>query len=246
MATSDTPREATAQIAPTARRLSWGLLAILQTVMLVELAVLLRQEQWLNVLQVTIIIGLTLAPFVFRSRLPIRVPPEFQILAIAFVFASLFLGELRNYYALIWWWDISLHATSGLLFGIVGFLLVYVLNENERIDLSLRPRFIALFAFVFSIAVGALWEVFEFAVDQLLGTQMQKPRFGDPSGLTDTMWDLGFDAVGALVISAFGWWYMIHEERSFIESWIAHFVAYNRRLFRRGRQPRARSSNAGS
>jgi uncharacterized membrane protein YjdF len=165
----------------------------------------------------------------------VRVPAEFQILAILFVFASLFLGEVRNYYELIWWWDAGLHASSGLLFGIVGFLLVYVLNENERIDINLRPRFVALFALTFAMAVGALWEVFEFAMDQTFGLQMQKPRLGDPSGLTDTMWDLSFDALGAVLVSAFGWWYMVHDRRSFIEDWIRKFNGHNRGLFRNRR-----------
>ena len=204
--------------------------------MLAELVVLLRAGQWLNGLQVATIMGLTLAPVALGSRLPIRIPPEFQMLSIAFVFASLFLGEIQSYYELVWWWDISLHATSGLLFGIVGFLLVYVLNENERIDISLRPRFVALFAFVFAIAVGALWEVFEYAMDQALGVQMQKPRLGDPSGLTDTMWDLIFDTLGAFLISAFGWWYMIRDERSFIENWIRKFNRINRKFFRSRRR----------
>jgi len=207
--------------------------------MLVELVILVRAGQWLNGLQVTTIMALTLAPVALGSRLPVRIPPEFQMLAIAFVFASLFLGEIQRYYELIWWWDVSLHATSGLLFGILGFLLVYVLNENDHIELSLRPRFVALFAFVFAIAVGALWEVFEYGMDQTFSLQMQKPRLGDPSGLTDTMWDLIFDTIGALLISAFGWWYMIRDERSFIENWIRKFNRRNRQLFRGRGTPRS-------
>ena len=209
-----------------------GLLAVLQSVMAAELTALLFTGQWLNGVLVATIMLLTLAPVVLGRRLPVRIPAEFQVLAIAFVFGSLFLGEVRNYYELIWWWDAGLHAVSSLLFGIVGFLLVYVLNENERVSLRLLPRFVALFAFTFAIAVGALWEVFEFGMDQIFGTQMQKPRFGDPSGLTDTMWDLVIDAAGALLISGLGWWYMVHPRRSFIEAWIRKFVKYNRRLFR--------------
>jgi hypothetical protein len=109
----------------------------------------------------------------------------------------------------------------------------------------LRPRFIALFAFVFAIAVGALWEVFEFGMDQGFGLQMQKPRAGDPSGLTDTMWDLAFDTVGALLISGFGWWYMIHEERSFVEDWIMRFRARHRHRFVRRRPPGAPAQHVG-
>ncbi len=246
METHGSTDHTTEPTADVAGRLYWVLLAILQAVMLVELALLVRASQWVTALQVAIIMGLTLAPVAFRSRLPVRVPAEFQILAILFVFASLFLGEIRNYYELIWWWDAGLHASSGLLFGIVGFLLVYVLNENERIDINLRPRFIALFAFTFAMAVGALWEVFEFAMDQAFGLQMQKARLGDPSGLTDTMLDLSFDAAGALLISMFGWWYMIHDERSFIENWIRKFNAYNRRRLHSRRSSRGELSRAQS
>jgi hypothetical protein len=230
-----TPLRSSTPPADPASRVYWGILAVLQTVMFAELAALIAGRQWMNAVLVSAIMAMTLAPVVLRSWMPIRIPPEFQILAVGFVFASLFLGEIRSYYEMIWWWDVGLHATSGLLLGIVGFLLVYVLNENERIDINLRPRFLALFAFVFAIAVGSLWEVFEYAMDQLLGLQMQKPRFGDPSGLSDTMLDLIFDAMGALLISWFGWWYMVRGQRSFVESWIRKFNAGNQHLFRRRR-----------
>jgi hypothetical protein len=243
METSGSTAQVTESAGGAADRLYWVLLGFLQTIMLVELVVLVRSDQWPTALQVAIIMALTLAPVTLGSKLPVKIPSEFQILAITFVFASLFLGEIQSYYQLLWWWDASLHASSGLMFGIVGFLLVYVLNENERIDINLRPRFLALFAFVFSMAVGALWEVFEFAMDQAFGLQMQKPRLGDPSGLTDTMWDLAFDAVGAVIISTFGWWYMIRGQRSFIEDWISKFIAYNRQLFRKKRPLRSPSAH---
>jgi hypothetical protein len=54
------------------------------------------------------------------------------------------------------------------------------------------------------VAVGTFWAIFEFAVDQVFGSNIQKPMLGDPSGLTDTMWGMIVDALGALVISAFG------------------------------------------
>ena len=83
-----------------------------------------------------------------------------------------------------------------------------------------------------AVAVGALWEIFEFAVDRLFGTTMQKPMLGDASGLTDTMWDLIVDTLGALVISVFGWWHMKRNQRSFVDVWIDRFIERNPRLFR--------------
>lgn len=197
------------------------------------LVVAVVERQWLTAFLVIVIMGITTAPVVLRHRIPVQMPPEFQVLAVLFMFASLFLGEIANFYERVWWWDMALHATSGLLMGMVGFLLVYVLNENSRIDLQLRPRFVALFAFLFAVAVGVFWELFEFTVDGLLGTRMQKPMLGDPSGLTDTMWDLFVDAVGALIVSARGGWYMSRPEESAVEAWIHRFIESNPRFFRR-------------
>lgn len=208
-------------------------LIVLQIIMTIELMLVLQEKQWINAFLVMAIMAVTLSPAVLGRRFGVHIPPEFQLLAVLFVFAALFLGEFRSYYARIWWWDIALHTSSGLLMGILGFLLVYVLNENERIDLHMRPRFVAFFAFLFAVAVGALWEIFEFSMDQLIGTNMQKPMLGDPSGLTDTIWDMIVNTLGALAISALGWWYMKRSERSFIEVWISRFVERNPRMFRR-------------
>lgn len=205
---------------------------VLQAVLAVELVFVLIGQQWLNVFLIMMIMGGTLVPVVLRHRWTIDIPPEFQVLTIAFVFASVFLGEIRHYYERFWWWDIALHASSGLLLGILGFLLVYVLNENERVALHMRPRFVAIFAFLFAVSVGSFWEMFEFGMDSAFGTTMQKPMLGDPSGLTDTMWDLIVDATGALVICGLGWWYMEQGRRSFIEHWIRKFIHRNPHLFK--------------
>lgn len=69
-------------------------------------------------------------------------------------------------------------------------------------------------------------------MDQIVGTNMQKPMLGDASGLTDTMWDLIVDAVGAAVISCFGWWSMKQKSRSFLDRWIEEFIERNPRMFR--------------
>jgi uncharacterized membrane protein len=72
-------------------------------------------------------------------------------------------------------------------------------------------------------------------MDKLFGMQMQKPMFDDASGLTDTMWDLIVNALGALVICVFAWVYMRKERRSFVEEWVQAFIRSNPHLFRRKR-----------
>ncbi|MGH1470645.1 MAG: hypothetical protein ACRBCS_05590 [Cellvibrionaceae bacterium] len=221
-----------AQPIDTARRIHWWIVLVLHVVLGVELIFTVINGHWINVFLILAIMSLMLIPILLGHKFQLDIPSEFQILAIIFVFASLFLGEVRSYYEKLWWWDIVLHGSSGLLLGILGFLLIYILNENEQAEIHMRPRFVAFFAFLFAIAVGALWEIAEFAADQLLGTNMQKPMLGDDSGLTDTMYDLVVDTIGALIISILGWSYMVRQEVSFIEKWIRKFIRRNPHLFK--------------
>ena len=206
----------------------------LQTLLLIETAAAIWRQQWFVAVITAGIIAVTLVPLLLERRFRVFIPPQFQLLAIAFVFASLFLGEVRGYYTRFWWWDIALHAGSGFLLGIVGFLLVYLLNEIERIGVHMKPGFVAFFAFLFALGIGALWEVFEFTMDSVFGMNMQKAMLGDASGLTDTMLDLVVDAVGALVIALYGYLHLRRAAgQSFLERWIESFIRRNPRLFGR-------------
>lgn len=178
------------------------------------------------------ILVITFLPYFMQSLFHFRVPAEFETLAIVFIYLSLFLGEVRGFYLRYWWWDMVLHTGSGLLSGIVGFLLVHVLNNNKNINLNLTPKFIALFAFMFAMGIGSLWEIFEFTMDRLFGFTMQK------SGLVDTMSDLIVDCGGALVISTLGYWYLARTGNDhFLRSIIQKFVAANPAIFRRHKPP---------
>ena len=229
----DAPRVAgPEQVTSTVARVHWFVVSIMQVVMAVSMVLALYERQWLTAVVVLAILIMMDAPRRIGRHFRVQIPAEFEMLALVFVFASLFLGEVRGYYDRFWWWDIALHTTSGLLLGIFGFLLVYVLNQHERVELHMKAHFVALFAFLFAVAVGAIWEIFEFTMDKSLGFDMQKPMLGDGSGLTDTMFDLIVDTLGALIISLLGWWYMRHERQGFMLQWIRKFVESNPRLFK--------------
>ena len=200
---------------------------VLQALLVLGIVFAVLHGRWLAALVTGGVMLVTMLPIVLGRRFQVYIPPEFEALAVVFIFASLFLGEVRGFYTRFWWWDAALHTTSGFLLGILGFLLVHVLNEKEDIDLYMKPRFVALFAFMFAMGLGAIWEIFEFAMDGIFGMNMQK------SGLNDTMWDLIVDAVGALAISILGLGYISNRgNESFLEEWIRRFVEHNPRLFR--------------
>lgn len=221
MLPDDIPGEALKILAN--RRVSYGLKLILG----LGAVLLLLQGRLQPAIEVTVILCITFLPVLLGNRFQVKIPHEFETLAVVFVYLSLFLGEVQGFYVRYWWWDLVLHAGSGFLLGILGFLLVYVLNKKEDVEMDLHPKFIAFFAFMFAIGMGALWEIFEFTVDQTLGTNMQK------SGLVDTMWDLIVNTIGALIISVSGWGYLKTKDRdSFLEEWIDSFIEKNPHMFR--------------
>lgn len=199
---------------------------VLKLLLLCGAILLFWGEQYQAAAETLAILLITFSPALLHTRYRIRIPYEFETLAVIFVCLSLFFGEVLDFYNRYWWWDLFLHAWSAFLLGIMGFVLVYVLNENENINFDLSPVFIALFAFTFAISVGVLWEIFEYFMDQTFGMNMQK------SGLHDTMWDLIVDTAGAATMAILGYGYLqTLESDSFLERWIDRFIAGNPHFF---------------
>jgi uncharacterized membrane protein YjdF len=231
--TSDNHAPKTGDLPPAdpARRAHLAILTVLQIVMAVQLVILLIRSEWLQAFLVAGIMAVTLAPVLLRHHLPVDIPSEVQIVVVLFVFATLYLGEVHDYYERFWWWDAALHTLSGVLLGALGFMFVYVLNEDRSVDLHMRPSFVALFAFFFAVGLGAIWEIFEYAMDRYAGTNMQPATPGDPSGLSDTIHDLIVDTVGAGIVSLAGWRYFSRVRTSYVDNWVGRFIERNPRLF---------------
>ena len=118
--------------------------------------------------------GLLYVPSWVQVRLHIELPPPLEITILCFIFAAEILGEVNAFYVVIPGWDTMLHTINGFLAAAVGFSLVILLNEDERLTFDLSPFFLALVAFCFSMTIGVLWEFFEFGMDYFFHTDMQK------------------------------------------------------------------------
>ena len=113
-------------------------------------------------------------PSWIQVKLRIELPPPLEITIFCFIFAAEILGEVNAFYVVIPGWDTMLHTINGFLAAAVGFSMVMLLNEDERITFRLSPAFLAMVAFCFSMTIGVLWEFFEFGMDMVFGTDMQK------------------------------------------------------------------------
>lgn len=149
-------------------------------------------------------------PSLLARRFKIVLPNVITVLYYLFLYCAIFLGEVFEFYYLVPHWDTMLHAFSGAMLGALGFELVDFLNRGAGSKVSLSPFFVSLFAFSFALMIGALWEIYEFSFDALLGLNMQKHTTAEGAGLvgkealSDTMKDLIIDALAALAVAVVG------------------------------------------
>ncbi|MDD6678660.1 MAG: hypothetical protein PUF71_04660 [Firmicutes bacterium] len=113
-------------------------------------------------------------PSLLERRLHIILPDTLEIIILIFIFAAEILGEIREYYLIFPIWDTLLHTTNGFLFAAIGFSLVHLLNREDRVPVKLSPFYMAVTAFCFSMTIGVLWEFFEWGMDTIFRTDMQK------------------------------------------------------------------------
>ena len=156
---------------------------------------------------VVAVIGLMI-PTILHRQWRIVLPLEFELILTFFIAAHFILGELGAFYVKYWWFDLFLHDFSGFIIGIVGFIWAFMLLHTNKV--SAKPWFIFVFTFSLAMGAGALWEIFEFSMDQVFGFNMQK------SGLVDTMGDLIVCAFGALLAGIVGFLYLKYRKSGFV------------------------------
>lgn len=182
-----------------------------ETIVNPEVGQHLRSDYVLILIQC--ILGLVVMglPSVLKKHFSFEVPNSMCIVYFLFLYCSIYLGDVRNFYYIIPHWDTILHGFSGVMLGALGFTLVKILNDSDRVNLVMSAGFICLFAFCFALAGGAVWEIYEFSADALLGLNMQTHSLEDGTALLgidavrDTMYDLIIDSVGALLVSVIGY-----------------------------------------
>ena len=187
------------------------------------LAGALANGQRLVAFTAAVVLLLTFLPAMVERSLRVHLPVEFTLVTSLFLYASFGLGEVGQFYHRFWWWDLMLHSLSALVFGLIGFLIVYVLYSAHRVVMA--PLYVAMVTFCFAVTVGTTWEIFEFLMDWGFGFNMQK------SGLVDTMTDLMVDAGGGLVAAVIGYQYVRDGDSLIAERMVRRFVNKNPRLF---------------
>ncbi|MCK8518585.1 DUF2238 domain-containing protein [Methanoculleus sp. 7T] len=140
-------------------------------------------------------LGLTMVPAAVTRRGYITLPWEINLL----VALSLYLhvaGGVRGFYEIYYpYYDKVAHLISGITVSVLAFVAVLLLDRFSRLNLS--RRMIVGFVIIFAMAMEGFWEIYEWLFDTFLGTSLQH-------GLDDTMLDMIFVLVGAVVVALAG------------------------------------------
>lgn len=180
----------------------------LSQVMQVALTVLLLygivSRDLTTVSNAAIALAITFLPAVLErdARLPLEPGLVFWLTAAVFLHA---LGS-AGLYAVIGQWDSLTHTISASIVAAAGYAVVRAIDLHTD-EIYVPPAMLFAFILVFVLAFGVVWELMEFAIDwsaQLLGLEAVLAQHG----LSDTIVDLVYDTVGAVVASIWGAFYL--------------------------------------
>lgn len=146
----------------------------LRALVIVVMVLQIFNRNYENVFLCLLTLLLLVVPSLVQVTMKIELPTTLEIIILVFIFAAEILGEIQEFYILFPFWDTVLHTLNGFLAAAIGFSMVDLLNRSERMMFKLSPLFMAIVAFCFSMTIGVVWEFFEFGMDQLFHTDMQK------------------------------------------------------------------------
>jgi uncharacterized membrane protein YjdF len=153
--------------------------------------------------------GLTIVPYVAADRLDIRFP-WFVYFLISLALWIHIAGYVQGWYVTLYpYYDKVAHLVSGISVALIGFLGVVFLERYWRMRLT--PLFVAGFTVIFGLALGALWEIYEFFVDIVFGGSLNGPM---QNSLTDTMLDMIFVLIGSVGVALVGIAYFHNHSKS--------------------------------
>ncbi len=175
--------------------LSW----LMKLAMLGMIPIEIYRGGYLFSIAIVIAVVSSLVPSIVQKNYHITLPFELDLLITLSIFLHIFMGEGLGFYSRHLIFDNVLHLYGSGVSALLAFIIVYSLHYTGKVKLTLP--LIGFFTVIFAMAMGGMWEILEFAVDNFFGKHGQK-------GLDDTMFDLIYDLMGGVVAAGLGMLYV--------------------------------------
>jgi hypothetical protein len=143
---------------------------------------------------------ITFVPAVLERNYDLPLDPWLAL----WITAAVFLHTLGSagLYSRIFFWDNITHAMSASLIAAAGYTVARAVDIHSD-DIHIPRRVAFVYIFVIVLSFGVVWELFEFGLDiaaDATGLEMPLAQHG----LDDTVRDMMFNSLGALLVAAFG------------------------------------------
>jgi len=167
------------------------------------------------IFQMCCMLAVIIGSFWLEKKFNIDIPDSLETMFVIFAFCGFILGDVFNFYGKFKMWDSILHTFSGIILAYSAYIIVDIFVKSQKFELVLPPIYVSIAAVLFSVSLGALWEIGEYTADDLFGLNSQQymkttsgtivgendiPLVGHEA-LTDTIKDLALDTAGAVVVA---------------------------------------------
>ena len=167
-----------------------------------------------------ITLGTIIGIRIFFTACKIKLPISLNLTIQFFIFISMILGKINNFYGLFPWWDLFLHLVSGPVLVMVGYIIFIKINK-KNIKNNVTAITIVMFSLFFGIAMAGCWEIFEFTTDKLLGLNSQG------GSLQDTMEDIIAGTLGSIFMIPFLLKYLKYGKGAFFDNLTKSMIGEN-------------------
>lgn len=138
------------------------------------------------------LLQVSLAPLVIEAFARIRIPLYLQLLYATLIFTGGYMGSYLRFYDVWEPWDTIVHFYSGVMIALWADYILRAVMRKHRFQM---PRWLhATVVTSFSALVAMLWEIGEFAADQMIGSRAQIDNY-------DTMIDMITGTLSALIVA---------------------------------------------
>jgi len=171
------------------------------------------KREYMPTLSVGAVFALTYLPWVVDAIFGIRMDLVGNVLYIALIVMTIYLGNVLKYYSKFSWWDRLIHFLSGITFVSFGVAIAHGAGVSNRFH-------VLFFCLTLSAFLHVIWEVLEYASDSIFHTNSQswqkvnvavnhQPEAAiQPAGLVDTMNDTIVCMISTVAACAV-WWFVL-------------------------------------
>jgi len=180
-------------------KLAIGIAVLFEIILITTSMLSIASRQWNNLTLSLLAIVCIILPFIITRIANIKnivLLSSFQLISLLFILLAQYFGQIKKFYLIFSWWDLLLHAIFGSYAVLIALHLIQgIIIKEKEVTKERFTIFTLIFAFSFSIALGTLWEMFEFVGDYLFKTTMVK------GGLEDIASDLLIKILSAFITS---------------------------------------------